>query len=139
MANACPRQDDFDVIETAARLIREGSIVAIKGIGGIHLACDAGNEKAVNRLRERKHRYHKAFALMARDTGMVRRYADVAEEEVRLLLRQGRPHRGAKAQGRATGDSVCARSEYPGLHAALHPTASPADAEHDAPDRADLR
>ncbi len=66
-----------DAIEDAARLLREGRIVAVKGIGGIHLACDAGNEQSVHRLRARKFRHHKAFALMARDVAMIREYAEV--------------------------------------------------------------
>lgn len=68
-----------EVIHAAAKLIQEGSIVAIKGIGGIHLACDAGNDTAVYKLRQRKQRYHKAFALMARDAAMVGRYARMDE------------------------------------------------------------
>jgi len=65
------------VIRKAAELIGEGRILAIKGIGGIHLACDAANESAVDELRRRKKRYHKAFALMARDLEMISRYARV--------------------------------------------------------------
>lgn len=77
--------NDCDTIETAARLIRQGKIVAIKGIGGIHLACDAGNSDAVNTLRHRKQRYHKALALMASDINMVQRYAKVSDSESALL------------------------------------------------------
>jgi hydrogenase maturation protein HypF len=80
-----------DAIETAARLIRAGGIVAIKGIGGIHLACDAGNTEAVARLRARKHRYHKALALMARDLDMVARFATVSAQEVALLRDRAAP------------------------------------------------
>ncbi len=65
------------VLHKAAELIREGRILAIKGIGGIHLACDATSETAVAELRRRKKRYHKAFALMARDLEMISRYARV--------------------------------------------------------------
>ncbi len=83
--------DDCDVIATAAHLIRQGSIVAIKGIGGIHLACDASNEDAVDRLRQRKHRYHKALALMARDTEMVSRFAEVDNTETALLNDRAAP------------------------------------------------
>jgi len=74
-----------DAVTAAARLIACGSIVAIKGIGGFHVACDAGNAAAVSRLRERKHRYHKAFALMARDVAMVGNFARVSEAEAALL------------------------------------------------------
>ncbi len=82
---------DEDAVATAARLIREGEIVAIKGIGGIHLACDAGNAEAVARLRHNKQRYHKAFALMASDLAMVQRYAAVTESEAALLQDNAAP------------------------------------------------
>ncbi|AGK57356.1 (NiFe) hydrogenase maturation protein HypF [Hyphomicrobium denitrificans 1NES1] len=74
-----------DAVAAAVRLIRAGFIVAIKGIGGFQLACDAANAEAVDQLRTRKRRYHKPFALMARDTAMVRAYADVTVEEARSL------------------------------------------------------
>jgi hydrogenase maturation protein HypF len=78
------RQED-DVIATAARLIRAGRIVAIKGIGGFHLACDATNEAAVVELRQRKGRDAKPFALMARDLNGISRFAVVSEEEAAAL------------------------------------------------------
>ncbi len=78
-------QNGEDTIAATAKLIRQGKIVAIKGIGGFHLACDAGNSEAVDTLRQRKQRYHKPFALMARDAGMVRRYAVADEREVQQL------------------------------------------------------
>ncbi len=74
-----------DAIETVAQLIRQGRIIAIKGIGGFHLACDAGCDDAVASLRQRKQRYHKAFALMARDVEMVEVYAGVDATEAALL------------------------------------------------------
>ncbi len=80
-----------DVIGTATRLIRRGRILAIKGIGGIHLACDAADEGAVDALRRRKHRYHKAFALMARDLDMITRYARVSGMEAELLRDRSSP------------------------------------------------
>ncbi len=78
-------EDGVDAIEAAAALIRSGAIVAVKGIGGFHLACDAANADAVSRLRQRKRRFHKPFALMARDLAMIAGYADVSSEEARLL------------------------------------------------------
>lgn len=80
-----------DAIDAARVLIEEGNIVAVKGIGGIHLACDAGNSHVVASLRARKRRYQKAFALMARDVEMVRRYAAVSTEEQTLLESRAAP------------------------------------------------
>ncbi len=83
--------DGGDAISTAARLIREGHIVAIKGIGGFHLACDASNGDAVATLRRRKRRYTKALALMARDVDVVRCYVRVGSRESELLTSQAAP------------------------------------------------
>ncbi|MEA3292547.1 MAG: carbamoyltransferase HypF [Pseudomonadota bacterium] len=81
----------IDAVDGARRLIEQGHIVAIKGIGGFHLACDAANEKTVDRLRRRKQRYRKAFALMARDMDMIRRYAKANDEEAELLAHRAAP------------------------------------------------
>jgi len=89
--NRLPASGGSDVIESVAQLISQGSIIAIKGIGGFHLACDATNEAAVDRLRQRKNRYHKAFALMARDIDMVARFAEVSHREAALLCEGAAP------------------------------------------------
>jgi len=70
-----------DAIAAAAALIAAGEIVAIKGIGGFHLACDACNADAVVRLRRRKARYGKPFALMARGLDIIADYAELGEAE----------------------------------------------------------
>jgi hydrogenase maturation protein HypF len=101
-----PVDEGKDVIETAVRLIGQGKIVAIKGIGGIHLACDACNEDAVMRLRARKHRYYKALALMARDIEMVSRYAEMSSEEERLLCDKSAPILVLKQAGESVAASV---------------------------------
>jgi hydrogenase maturation protein HypF len=68
-----------------------GRIVAIKGLGGFHLAVDAANEQAVQRLRQRKHREEKPFALMARDIDAIRRFACLDAEEIDVLSSPQRP------------------------------------------------
>jgi hydrogenase maturation protein HypF len=75
----------LDDVDAVAGLLLKGHIVAIKGLGGYHLACDATNAEAVSRLRARKRRYNKAFALMARDVEVIRRYAEIGEAEAALL------------------------------------------------------
>jgi hydrogenase maturation protein HypF len=79
------------VIETTCELLRSGQIVAIKGLGGYHLACDAGNEVAVNLLRARKRRTDKPFAVMVRDIACARALCRVGELEADLLTGTVRP------------------------------------------------
>ncbi len=80
-----------DPIEGAIRLLKEGAIVAVKGLGGFHIACDAANDDAVSRLRERKRKSNKPFALMAPDPEAVERFCEVSDEERNLLLSARRP------------------------------------------------
>ena len=75
----------LDDVDAVCGLLRKGHIVAIKGIGGYQLACDATHADPVARLRRRKQRDRKPFALMARDLAVVRRYCTPTDEEVRLL------------------------------------------------------
>ncbi len=75
----------------AAGLLRAGGIVAIKGIGGYHLSCDASNADAVTVLRERKFRKEKPFALMVRDVAAASEIVDVSSSTRDLLLSPARP------------------------------------------------
>ena len=78
-------------IRKAAELLSDGKIVAIKGLGGYHLACDASNTAAVRALRERKFRKEKPFALMARGLQEVRAIAKLSPESEKLLASTARP------------------------------------------------
>ena len=80
-----------DGIGIAAKLLRQGKIIAVKGIGGFHLACDATNTDAVALLRARKHRFDKPFALMARDLQTIKRYCNVDPVEEALLTSSAAP------------------------------------------------
>jgi len=105
--NACPRcgphvelkgvkggakfDEKADPVGETVRLLKEGYIVAVKGLGGFHLACDASNERAVASLRERKRGNNKPFALMAPDVATVRKFCHVSEREESLLVSVKRP------------------------------------------------
>ncbi|MBS3731809.1 MAG: carbamoyltransferase HypF, partial [Desulfobacterales bacterium] len=78
-------------IQAAARFLQQGYILAVKGLGGFHLAVDAQNAQAVDRLRMRKHRAKKPFALMAADIAAVESFAHVTPEENALLQSPRRP------------------------------------------------
>lgn len=80
-----------EAIHAAQTVLAYGGIVAVKGIGGFHLACDAANDGAVETLRRRKGRVGKPFALMARDMETVRAIAYVDEAELALLTSRERP------------------------------------------------
>jgi hydrogenase maturation protein HypF len=102
--NACPvcgpsvslhdargRSIDGDPIRAAAALLRDGRILAVKGIGGYHLACAAANVAAVAELRARKHREDKPFALIAADLDAAHRLVHLSEPERRVLASLHRP------------------------------------------------
>jgi hydrogenase maturation protein HypF len=80
-----------DPIGAAARLLADGAIVAVKGLGGYHLMADARDEAAVAELRRRKRRERKPLALMSASLDAVRRYAEVGAEEAELLGSPARP------------------------------------------------
>ncbi len=80
-----------DPIGHAAEMLRNGRILAIKGLGGFHLCVDALNDGAVERLRRRKVREEKPLAVMSPDVETISRYAEMTSEEQRLLLSIQRP------------------------------------------------
>lgn len=89
--DAAGREQPGDALEAAKQAIRAGEIIAVKGIGGYHLVCDATAESAVTLLRNRKYRWDKPFAVMLPDLDTVRQYCLVEEAEAELLASQRRP------------------------------------------------
>jgi hydrogenase maturation protein HypF len=86
-----PTAMDNSALIVAAKAIRRGQIVAVKGIGGFHLLADAANERAINLLRKRKHREEKPFALMFPSLESVKSVCEVSPLEERLLLSSEAP------------------------------------------------
>jgi hydrogenase maturation protein HypF len=72
-------------IDKAVRFLKEGKIVAVKGLGGFHLACDAEDKKAIEILRERKKRPYKPLALMAKNISIISKFVHLSSEEKELL------------------------------------------------------
>lgn len=85
------KKDGNEAIHEVRDLLVKGNIVAIKGLGGFHLACDATNEKVVAELRARKLRVDKPFALMMPDIETIEQHCSVSDEEKELLTSSARP------------------------------------------------
>ena len=128
-----------EAIAAARRALAEGKILAIKGLGGFHLACDATSEAAVATLRRRKQRPHKPLAVMVFDLEAARRLAKVSAEEARLLTSPERPivllttraPSPSQGEGRGEGESLHLRpaaglGDAPAAHGeARHDAESP--------------
>lgn len=80
-----------DYIKESAKLLKEGKIIAIKGIGGFHLACDARNFKLIEKLRAKKNRPDKPLAVMMKDISVVKKYCNVSKDEEKILLGNRKP------------------------------------------------
>jgi len=130
--NACPvcgprvefrvRSAEFGVndqdspIQRAISLLKQGGIVAIKGLGGFHLVCDAANDTAVRKLRERKRRSNKPFAVMSLSTEDIGRFCVVSSEEKDVLTSNRRPVvLLQKKDGHCLSDAVSPNNRYIGV------------------------
>ena len=91
VVDGAERVRDHAAMVCAARLLREGRLLALKGIGGYHLACDAANGDAVATLRHRKYRKEQAFAVMARDLAAASCIVDLSAAAIALLTSPVRP------------------------------------------------
>lgn len=109
-AKGNPIESDNIILDTA-QLLKHGKIVAVKGLGGFLLACDATNETAVNILRERKHRPAKPFAVMAASLVEARKHCELSKEEEALLSSPAAPI----VLVRWKTDSTICQSVAPGL------------------------
>jgi hydrogenase maturation protein HypF len=106
-------KDSLSIIRQARALLLEGKILAVKGLGGFLLACDATNEEAVTGLRQRKRRPHKPFALMVRDVAAARRLCELSPEDEWSLVSARKPivilprlPKATLAAGIAPGDNT---------------------------------
>jgi hydrogenase maturation protein HypF len=82
---------DQAAITRTVRLLQQGQIIAIKGLGGYHLACDARNATAVSALRERKYRKEKPFAVMVKNVELAREAVELSPDAEKLLMSVARP------------------------------------------------
>ncbi|MBN1183952.1 MAG: carbamoyltransferase HypF [Bacteroidales bacterium] len=83
--------DIDEIVSEVHKLIDNGKVIAIKGIGGYFISCDALNEAAVQKLRSGKKRYGKPFAVMFRDIEAIKQFAKVNDEEAKLLISWRKP------------------------------------------------
>jgi hydrogenase maturation protein HypF len=110
---ACGPRLDRPVGEIA-RAIRRGAIAAVKGLGGFHLLVDASDERAVLRLRERKARDEKPFAVLFPGVDAIRAWCEASPAEVRLLASPEAPIVLLRRRGRPAGAGSPARAVAPG-------------------------
>ncbi|RBQ31458.1 carbamoyltransferase HypF [Arcobacter sp. FW59] len=83
--------NNIKAIEQTANLIKQGYIVALKGIGGFHIVCDATNDKAIKKLREFKKRYTKPFAVMFNSLNSIKEYTNIDFKEEEILTSKEKP------------------------------------------------
>ncbi len=119
-----PLKGAVDGVQAAARALTAGAVVAVKGVGGFHLACVASAETAVSALRSRKHREDKAFAVMAPHIESAGRLVRLGPEEIALITSRARPIvLGTRVAGASVAPAVAPRSPDLGVmlpYSALH-------------------
>jgi hydrogenase maturation protein HypF len=123
-------EGDDEAIRSAVDLLREGRIVAVKGLGGYHLACDARSESAVHALRERKYRKEKPFAVMVKDLKAADSIIELSPQLESLLKSVARPIVLGKAKVELTGvapdnDELGVMLPYTPLHHLLFAGGAP--------------
>ena len=123
-------ETDDEAIRRSVELLREGKIVAVKGLGGYHLACDARNAAAVNAMRERKYRKEKPFAVMVKDIDGARSIVETSLEVESLLRSVARPIVLGKAKVELLGvapdnDELGVMLSYTPLHDLLFAAGAP--------------
>jgi len=105
-----------DVITEAVRLLKDGHIIAVKGLGGFHLACNAFNHSAVSNLRARKYREYKPFAIMVKDISVAKQICEVNQQEEALLTGVQRPIvLLRKIPGNIIAEDVAPNQQYLGV------------------------
>ncbi|MFH0777783.1 MAG: carbamoyltransferase HypF [Candidatus Eisenbacteria bacterium] len=120
-------------LERTVELLREGAIVAVKGLGGYHLACDAANSLAVSTLRKRKCREEKPLAIIVRDVELARSVCEVSAAEEALLASRERPIVLLRKRERlpaAHGETTAERDGRPFARETPPPTQEAASATH---------
>ncbi len=111
-----------DALRLARQLLRDGGVLAVKGIGGYHLACDAADDSAVAELRRRKRRGDKPFAVMVTDLGAARRLVTVDDASARVLCGPRRPIvLLPRRPGASVADAVAPRNPDLGVMLAYTP------------------
>jgi hydrogenase maturation protein HypF len=109
------RIDVDDAVNSAASAIASGKIAAVKGLGGYHLACDARSEPTVRKLRRRKSRDAKPFAIMVSDLAAARQICDVSAHDEELLMSPARPIVLLRRRSALIAEDVAPRNPYLGV------------------------